>query len=147
MVPAQPRATAPVQYSRVLFSQIPIRTFCTQCYAYVEKCFTLVWNTSVMPILRWSILPNHPCQLSSASTPHPTQSDSTTHQRCHHQLRIYDCDSQCRLLHLRPPLEHPNPQLLERFCHASESLFIQDRILRVEKSNKLCRKWSKLCRK
>jgi hypothetical protein len=29
----------------------------------------------------------------------------------------------------------------------SESLFFQDRILQVEKSNELCRKWSKLCRK
>jgi hypothetical protein len=46
MIHAQPHATAPVQYSSTVFDKKSIRTFRAPCCAYVEKCFTLVWNTS-----------------------------------------------------------------------------------------------------
>jgi hypothetical protein len=46
MIHALPHATAPVQYSSTVFDKKSIPTIRTPCNAYVEKCFTLVWNTS-----------------------------------------------------------------------------------------------------
>jgi hypothetical protein len=54
---AQMRATAPVHYSGTVFDQNRIRTFPTQCYPYVEKCFTLVWNTSTVTTPQGKIPP------------------------------------------------------------------------------------------
>jgi hypothetical protein len=48
MIHALPHATAPVQYSSTVFDKKSIPTIRTPCNAYVEKCFTLVWNTSVL---------------------------------------------------------------------------------------------------
>jgi hypothetical protein len=64
MIHAQRHVTAPVQYSSTVFDENSIQTFCTPFYPYVEKCFTLGWNTShLFGKLVQVVVGFHPCLL------------------------------------------------------------------------------------